>query len=314
MAMALLVALACGVLLVWPAAAESFRERLDHANARLKSGDVEGAMGEYRDLQTDDPESPLLYYGMGRAQYERALQEVSLEAPEDALASFKEAKESFAKAVNAPEPDLREKARFNQANCTAQIAKQSVAAAKYDDVVESFRASVEEYEEFLRNYPDHQEARNNLDHMRYQLKKMLQNPPPPPEQQENQQQEKQDQEESQKEQQEQQPQEQEQQEQQEQEKPQEEQQEQQPQEQEQREQQEQEKPQEEQQEQQPQQPQQQQKEPSPEEQQDQAESEEEPQEKQNLEAILQSLEDMDKREVYDNINDRRRIRMESDWW
>ncbi len=289
-----LLAIALAVSCTW-AAAESFRTRLEQAHGELRSGDVDGALAAYRDLQTDEPESKLLYYSMGCARYARAMQEAGLEAAEDALASFEEAKVSFEKAVSAANPELRRKARYNLANCTAQIAKESVAALKYDESVGAFKESVRQYEDFLRLYPDHAGARNNLDHMRYLLKKMLQNPPPPPEQQQgegeqedqqNQQQEQQagesgDREQDSQEQQQQQG--------------------------------------EQEQEQSEEQGRDQEQEAGAQALQDEAESGEEedelePEDRQNLEAILQSLEDMDNRELHDNIDDRRRIRMESNWW
>ena len=164
-------------------AVESFREQLERGHAFLRSGDVESALAEYRELQTEDPESDILYYSIGCAQYEKGLHEVDLQAPQDALASFDKAKVAFDQVLNAEDPEMRKKGAYNHANCVAQIAKQSAAAQEYDKTVEAFEQSVAEYEEFLRKHWDHEGARNNLDHVRYILKRMLQNPPPPPEQQ-----------------------------------------------------------------------------------------------------------------------------------
>ena len=269
------------------AAPGPFRKRLDQAHAMLRSGDVDGALAVYRDLQTDEPESKLLYYSIGCAQYERALQETALEAVEDATASFHEARGLLDKAVNAPEPVLRRNARYNRANSVAQIAKQSVAAMKYDEVVAAFEESVRLYDDFLRVYPDHEGAQQNLDHMRYLLKKMLQNPPPPPEQQQDQGEQQDDGQANQDQQAD-------------------------PEEQQQDEGDQGEEGQDQEQgaDQQPEPTEQ----AAQQENQSEESSEAEPEDRQNLEAILQSLEDMDNREMYDTMDDRERIRADRNWW
>jgi outer membrane biosynthesis protein TonB len=293
---------------------ESFRDRLEQAHTQLRNGDIDAALQAYRDLQTDEPESELLYYSIGGARYERGKQEVAAGAFKDACASFQEAKDSLDKAVNASDPELRRQARFNSANCSAQIAMQSVAAQEYENTVKAFEECVKEYEDFLRLYPGHEGAKTNLDHMRYQLKKLLQNPPQKQPQQQGQDQQndqqKQEQEQEQtgqsgqqkdsKQQQEKDQQQQQAADQQKQEKQEQENQE--GQEQQQKEKQDQ---------QSPDNPQQQQAQAA----QDEAQTgEQKPEDRQNLEAILQSLEDMDNREVNDTINDRRFIEMGNDWW
>ena len=170
----------------------SFRERLDRANALLKKGDTEGALGQYRDLQTDDPESPLLYYNIGCAAYQRGMQEIELKAAQDAVASFSQAKTSFEKARLASDPELRTNAGFNHANTFAREAEQAAAAGKYEESIKAFQGTVQAYEDFLKEHPTHQGAKKNLDYVRYRLKSMMQNPPPPPKDDKNQQ--KQDQE------------------------------------------------------------------------------------------------------------------------
>jgi len=269
-------------------AGESFNDQLAKGHALLQNGDVDGALAQYRDLQIEDPESDVLYYSTGCAEYGRGLQEMGQKAPEDALASFQTAKESFQKVLGASEPDLRDNAAFNHANCTARIAMVAAAAQKYDETVAAFEESVQEYESFLKQHPNHEGAQKNLDHMRYLLKSMLQNPPPPEEQQNQQQQDQQQEEQEQQQQQE----EQEQQKEQEQEQQQQQQQE--------------EKEQQQQQNQQEQEEQQQQ--------QNQPEQQEQPEDRQNLDAILQSLEEIDEREQKEARNQRTEISIRRDWW
>ncbi len=281
---------------VTAAAQTSFDARLRQAHELLANGDVEGAMGAYRDLQTEDPENKTLYYSMGLAQYAAGEKEKELQAAEDALASYQEARASFEKAMAAADPELRKRASFNAANTMAQIALQSASAQKYDETLKAFEESVAEYTDFLKQYPEDPGARQNLDHMRFLLKKMQQNPPPPQEEQKGEQgEEKKEEEQEQKEEGEQEPQQGEQKQdaqsqdgQEKQEKPEGEQEQQQAQEQ------------------------------QGEQQEQQAAEEAEPPEdldQENVEAILQSLQDADQREQKEERNQRRTIEMRTqDWW
>jgi Ca-activated chloride channel family protein len=171
---------------------ESFDKRLAKANATLRNGDPEGALTMYRDLQTEDPESEVLYYSMGCAQCKQG-ELLKDSAPRDAIESFEKAKESFNKVLNARDPKIRKKAQYNHATATGQIAINSIAAQQYEKSKSAFEESIGEYEAFLKQYPKDSSARCNLYHMRYLLKQLLQNPPPPKQQQEGQGEKKQDQ-------------------------------------------------------------------------------------------------------------------------
>ena len=265
-------------------AAESFDKRLAKANETLRNGDPDGALAMYRDLQTEDPESEVLYYSMGCAEYKQGSKLVEDKAPRDAVESFKTAKESFEKTLNARDPEIRRNARYDHANATAQIAINSIGAQQYEESKKAFEESVKEYEDLLKQYPDMTAARQNLDHMRYLLKSMLQNPPPPQQQQQDQQQGKDQQEKGE----------------------------------------EQKKDQKEGQDNQEQKPDQKQGEAkvaaADKDQQEQKDEQKEakdnppPESQQNVEAILQSLEDVDKRAQKDTKNTRTGTEIRKDWW
>lgn len=157
--------------------AESFNARLAKANALLGRGDVEAAMNVYRDLQIEEPESDRLHYAIGCGHYESAQQHLGLRAVEDAREAFEKARDAFEQARRSPGPAVRRNASYNAVNCTAQLALQTAATGKYEEVLEAFRESIAKYEDLLARYPDHEGARQNLDFMRYRLKRMLQNPP-----------------------------------------------------------------------------------------------------------------------------------------
>lgn len=280
------IALACLLLVASGAfGSESFDKRLAKANKTLENGDPDGALTMYRDLQTEDPESEALYYSMGCAEYKQGSKLVEYKAPRDAVESFKTAKESFEKTLNARDPEIRRNARYDHANATAQIAINSIGAQQYEESKKAFEESVREYEDLLKQYPDMTAARQNLDHMRYLLKSMLQNPPPPQQQQHGQGENKQDPNQQQQDQQ---------------------------QGKDQQEQGEEQKKEEEGQDNQEQNPDQKQGETKAA--MCDKDQQEQPEGQQNVEAILQSLEDVDKRAQKETKNTRTGIEIRKDWW
>ncbi len=281
-------------------AAESFDSRMAKANTLLKQGDAEGAIAQYRELQTEDPESKTLYYSLGCAHYQEGVK-AGEQDPKDALTSFEAARDDFAKALNARDPEVRTQAAYNHANAVAQLAMQSMKAQQFEETKKSFEESIKEYESFLKQHPDHEGARTNLDHMRYQLKRMLQNPPPPQQQQQGQNDQNQDkkQDDQQKQDQNQQGEENKDQEKKDQ--------------QDQNKQNQEEKQQEKQEEKDAQAAQAEQSDQNKEDQK-QAEEQEKPKDQQNTEAILQSLEDMDNKQQKETKNQRTDIKLPKDWW
>ncbi|MCC6488961.1 MAG: tetratricopeptide repeat protein [Candidatus Hydrogenedentes bacterium] len=174
------------VLLGTVADADSFRERLNAANALLRAGNVEEAVNAYRELQIEEPESPELYYNLGCARFQQELKErpqTQDAAQAEPIQPFAEARASFEKAMTLGSGAVRRNAAFNRANCLAQAAKNIPQEQGQEQLLAAYRDSISAYEEVLRQFPDHEDARQNLDHMRYLLKKMLQKPPPPQEQQ-----------------------------------------------------------------------------------------------------------------------------------
>ncbi len=267
---------------------DTFAERLDYGNAQLRSGDIEGALSTYQDLQVDEPESGILYYSNGSAKYQEGLDHMALQAPEDAGTAFEEAKESFLKASTSEDGALRTDGAYNHANTVAQTAKLAMAQGDHEATVKGFEDSVQAYEQFLRGHPGHEAATHNLAHMRYLLKKMLQNPPPPPEESEDQEEQEGDK--------------------------QEEQEDEQKQDQEKQEDQEEQKENEEQEEQDPQEPEDEKEQQEQESQAEAGEQEPNEEDRQNIEAILQSLEEQDKREQQETHRARPESRRRVKWW
>ncbi|MBX7257071.1 MAG: hypothetical protein K1Y02_11980 [Candidatus Hydrogenedentes bacterium] len=157
--------------------AESFVDKLNQANAKLRNGESQAALDIYRELQVENPESDVLYHNLGCAQYSKGEEDSKSAVKTGKAESFSEAKASFERAMSSDDPALRKSATFNRANAVAQQAMAMDPAKDQKAVVAAFEDSIKSYEEILSNDPENKDAQTNLDHMRYLLKKMLQNPP-----------------------------------------------------------------------------------------------------------------------------------------
>ena len=175
--------LCCATLFASVAQAESFNRRLARGQALLKTGDLDEAITIFRDLQVDDPESDTLHFDLGCASYAKSLRAAGDEALPDAAEALQQAVKSFEEASTTPDNALRRDAQFNRATALAQLAKQSVAAGDGKATIANFEQAITALEDFLRQYPDHAEAQTNLNNVRYEFKKFLQQTPPPNEQQ-----------------------------------------------------------------------------------------------------------------------------------
>ena len=125
------IVLSLCLVLALSAAADDFNDRLEAANELLKSGATAKALEAYRDLQVDRPESDILQYSIGCAQYMDAMADLALEAREDAATAFNEATDSFEKVQTSANADVRCNAGYNRANALAQTAKLSLPAEGY---------------------------------------------------------------------------------------------------------------------------------------------------------------------------------------
>ncbi len=170
----------------------SFEERLERGNALLRKGDFAGALAIFDELQVEEPNSPALHFSRGCALYEKALSEDGEAGASEA--ALNAAKEAFERAEAGAKGTLKTDAAYNRANTMAQIAKKTAPGQDPKSATQKFHDSIQSYEELLRSHPDHDKANHNLDHIRYALKRYLQQPPPPPqEQQSGEQQERDDQ-------------------------------------------------------------------------------------------------------------------------
>jgi hypothetical protein len=169
------VLLACGT-----AAAAGFWESLDRAIRLQLEENFEDAIAAYQQAQIERPEAGIVHYGLGSTYYQQgaALETADADA---AMAAFQQAAAAFDKLENATDPDLRREAAYGAASARARAARLAAGLPGTEgNPVRDLRDVIENLEGFLEQYPEHDAARHTLDATRYSLKTLLQEPPPPP--------------------------------------------------------------------------------------------------------------------------------------
>lgn len=158
--------------------AQGFDSRFEDGYALLQEGDPDGALESFHQLLTEEPNSEFVQYSIATAHYERGLKELDSVVSEENLGILYEARDGFDKLRNTEDTFLRKNAPFNAANSVAQIAKHYDVQLQYKEKVQAFKDAIVAYEKLLRQQPDHEGAKTNLNHSRYMLKSMMQNLPP----------------------------------------------------------------------------------------------------------------------------------------
>ena len=166
-----------------PATAEYLRARLDAAAAQLQRGDAVGALQAYQDLLADYPDAAEVSFGAACAWYRIAEQALAAAQAESAVQGFEEARAAFDPLRQSRDARIRREAAFNAANSVAQTALIAEQAAQPQEAVAALRKAAAAYESVLREHPGHAGAQQNLDHVRYRLKLLLQQPKQEQEQQ-----------------------------------------------------------------------------------------------------------------------------------
>lgn len=157
---------------------EYFDDRFKPGYDLLAEGNYDEALASFNQLKTELPDSALVDYSIASTHYNRALSIEDPEQKETRLEELFKAKEGFEELANLPDPFLKQNAPFASANTSAQMAKMFDPEAEYSPRVEALKQAIQEFDEVLRLQPGHDEARQNRNHLNYLLKQMLQNPPP----------------------------------------------------------------------------------------------------------------------------------------
>jgi len=157
--------------------AEDFGPRFEKGYGHLQAGDPEAALASFQELLTETPDSDLVRYSIAAAKYAKGVKDFGAGSAEAGLEGLNKARADFDALAGALTPFVRREAGFGAANASAQIAKHYSEQEQYKERVEALQTAVAGYEAVLEQYPDHRAAATNLNHTRYLLKKMLQNPP-----------------------------------------------------------------------------------------------------------------------------------------
>lgn len=148
----------------------AFAVSLSAAHEMLQKGDAAGALEALRELQVENPSDERVLYALACAQYRLAQTQA---ASGDPAAAFKDAQASFESLSGAKDPKIAREASFDRANCLAQSAKLSMADPKNASAaIGALRSAAAAYESHLAAYPDDENAKQNLDHVRFLLKKL----------------------------------------------------------------------------------------------------------------------------------------------
>lgn len=179
-----LLSIAAFVLLPFAASAQSLNASLSDAFDLLNAGDVEGATQILDELKVDHPGNELIEYGLACALYAKSAMDYEGDNREMAEVGMEAAREKFEEFEASALPGIRRDARFNAANSVAHIARDKareyvgkypvVRPEDYATAESSSREAVAAYEEFLARYPGHEAAEINLNHARYKLKQVQQ--------------------------------------------------------------------------------------------------------------------------------------------
>jgi len=158
--------------------ADSLHDEIQRANGLLRSGDAQAAIDRYHQLQVDYPDSPILDYNIGCAQYELGMKALGAQDEKTGTSALSQARESFDRALQSPDENVRKSAAFNRANTLAQTAKVEGASIPAEQRVKTFHDAMRAYEDVLKTDPENAGAKQNIDHLRYMLKQAMQEPPP----------------------------------------------------------------------------------------------------------------------------------------
>ncbi len=168
----ILLASACCALSV---PAESLAAALARGAQLQRSGQHAEALLCLREARVEYPESVALLFSIGTA--EAALGDSLLEGHDlvGAKKNFEGARETFERCDS--ESELAAGAAYNAATCLLRVDAVFERQKDYEARVENLKQAVEALADVVETWPNHERARKNLDHARYRLALLLQDPP-----------------------------------------------------------------------------------------------------------------------------------------
>lgn len=158
-------------------AAEYFDERFEPGYELLNMGEYEQALEAFNVLKTETPESALVDYSIASTHYKQAVAESNEENLMETFGMLTMAKEQFDDLARIPDPFLKGNAPFSSAVCSAQIAKLYNTTEEFQLRVDALKIAINEFDKVLLLDSDHESAIRNRDHLSYLLKTLLQSEP-----------------------------------------------------------------------------------------------------------------------------------------
>ena len=154
-----MIALAAGICLTAasPGWALSAQKSTRLGETLYKGGHFEDAVTQYQEALTKDPESPLMNYNLGTAQYKAG--------------QYAQARVHLQKALLSEEDPLREKAYYNLGNVSFRLGLQQ-EAADLAQAVSSMGEAVTFYESALKMNDKDDDARYNYEIARKELERL----------------------------------------------------------------------------------------------------------------------------------------------
>lgn len=162
--------------------APAFEPAVREAASLLRSGDADKALATLKEAQVDYPDAPELRFGIACATFAKGDGLLQTGAQKEGLAALTEAQSLFFDLTQRPEPHIAREATHNHTAVIAREALLLVEGGDYTGGVAALRRAVSALESAYERYPEHEGIRQNLEHIQFKLKELLQNPPPQEEQ------------------------------------------------------------------------------------------------------------------------------------
>ena len=132
---------------------------LKQGNEAYESGNYDRALAFYNDASANAPDAAEVAFNKGAALYQKQDLQGAVEAFQDA-------------AIQATEPELGGRAKFNLGNCAFRQA-QAQREADIKQSIETCRTSIDNYQDALQLNPKMKNAAENIEIARLYLKSLL---------------------------------------------------------------------------------------------------------------------------------------------
>ncbi|MBX3179119.1 MAG: hypothetical protein KF886_17325 [Candidatus Hydrogenedentes bacterium] len=171
------------VLAAAPAGAGPVDDAIARATRLVAAGQPADALRVCREARVEHPDAPELLFAIG-CMAAAAGEQMASGDPAVAADHLRAAREMFAWAASAAPEAFAAASAYNAATCLLMMDATIDPRTGYDERVANLRAAVAELEACAARSPELERARRNLDHARYRLNTLLQNPPRDPEEDE----------------------------------------------------------------------------------------------------------------------------------